>query len=84
MTGTFTPEERELLAQALTKAWQHLCATGQSRDESLDRIALSGAIMKAAELGERSEPVLVAYALAHVAHAKVEILDRRKAFGSEH
>jgi hypothetical protein len=79
MTGAFTPEECELLAQALTKAWQHLCATGQSRDESLDRVALSRAILKAAELGERSEPVLVAYALAHVAHAKVEILGRMRA-----
>ena len=82
MTGAFTPEECELLAQAMTKAWQHLCATGQSRDESLDRVALSRAIMKAAEFGERSEPVLVAYALAHLGHTRVEILGRMEAFDS--
>ena len=71
--AAFSSEECELLSTAVAQAWQHLSETGQSSDETLEKAALSHAILKAAELGERSPPVLVAYALAHLQDAKLEI-----------
>lgn len=73
MTTAFSSEECEVFSQALAQAWRHLSETGQSSDEALEKAALSHAILKAAELGERSTPVLVAYALAHLQDAKFEI-----------
>jgi hypothetical protein len=73
MNAAFSSEECELFAQALAQAWRHLLESGQSRDEALEKAALSRTILKLAGLGERSQAVLVAYALAHVEQSKREI-----------
>ena len=76
MKAAYTSEECELFSLALAQAWRHLSETGQSGDETLDKAALSQAILKAADLGERSEQVLVAYALAHLHEARLTIQRR--------
>ena len=76
MLAGYTSEECELLSLALTQAWQHLSETGQSGDEAMDKAALSHSLLKAADLGERSQQVLVAYALAHLQEARLTIQRR--------
>ena len=76
MKAAYTSQECEVFSLALARAWQHLSETGQSGDETLDKAALSQAILRAADLGERSEPVLVAYALAHLHEARLSIQRR--------
>ena len=58
------------------KAWRHLRDTRQSVDETMEKAALSHAVLKAAAMGERSEPLLTAYALAHMGPAKIELQQR--------
>jgi hypothetical protein len=73
---TYKPEDYELFSEAVQKAWRHLRDTGQSVDETMEKAALSHAVLKAAALGERSEPLLIAYALAHMGPAKIELQQR--------
>ena len=73
---TYKPEEYELFSEAVQKAWRHLSDTRQSVDETMEKAALSHAVLKAAALGERSEPLLTAYALAHMGPAKIELQQR--------
>ena len=73
---TYRPEDYELFSEAVHKAWRHLRDTGQSGDEAMEKAALSHAVLKAAALGERSEPLLTAYALAHMGPAKIELQQR--------
>lgn len=82
MTRAYSSEECELFSKALEQAWRHLSNTGQSSDESLEKAALSHAILEAADLGERSEVILVAYALAHLHDAKAEIRHRMDGDGA--
>jgi hypothetical protein len=82
MTDAFSSEDCEVFARALVQAWRHLLETRQSGDEALDMAALSQAILKAGDLGERSEPVLVAYALAHWQENKLDMRRRMDCKGA--
>jgi hypothetical protein len=72
----YTPEEYEVFSQSVQKAWRHLYETGQSIDEIIEKAALSHAVLHAAASGERSEPLLIAYALARVGPVKSQIKQR--------
>jgi hypothetical protein len=82
MTDAFSADDCEVFSRALAQAWDHLLETGQNGDEAVDKAALSQAVLKAGDLGERSEPVLVAYALAHLQENKLEIQRRINGSGT--
>jgi hypothetical protein len=56
---TYKPEEYELVSEAVQRAWRHLRDTAQSADETMEKAALSHAVLNAAALRERSEPFLL-------------------------
>ena len=83
MTAAYGAEESNLLAQALAVAWQRVSETGKVEDEALIKAALSHGILHAADMGERNEQVLVAYALANLESARREIQQRIQADGAK-
>jgi hypothetical protein len=78
-SAAFSSDECEVFSRALDQAWHRLSETGHSKDETLEKAALSRGILKAAGLGERSVEILSAYAVAHLEDNKYEVRAQRKA-----
>lgn len=69
----FSSQECDLFAKAVEASWAHLATTCPVEDVGLVKAALGRAVLKAAGQGERDPSLLVAYALAHLEHAKAEV-----------
>jgi len=83
MAAAYDAEESNLFARALGAAWQQLTEARKSEDEALIKAALSHGILHAADMGERNEQVLVAYALANLESSKREIKQRMDGDGGK-